>query len=69
MIPLYAKCYVEKQGVGVVEAISNDKPAGGVKFSYCIRLKKSPQKLRWFSQHEVTVHEGPDEEEEASSSS
>jgi hypothetical protein len=64
MIPLYSKCYVDQQGVGFVEAVCNDKPMGGTCWSYCVRLSKSPQKLTWFSCHEVSVYDGPNEEED-----
>jgi len=68
MIPLNTKCYVENEGVGLVEAVCNDRPGTGISFSYCVRLRKSPQKLRWFPSFEVDAYDGPDEEEESKSS-
>ena len=64
MIPLYSQCYVEKEGVGKVEAVCNDKPSNGISFSYCVRLRKNPNKLRWFEASEVNAHDGSDEEED-----
>lgn len=63
MIPLNTKCYVKNRGIGVVEAICNDKPNVGVSFSYCVRLKKNPLNLHWFGWDEVTAYDGPDEDQ------
>ena len=64
MIPLYSKCYVEKEGIGQVEAVCNDSPNGGMNLSYCVRLRKNKNSLAWFEADKVDVYNGPDEEED-----
>ena len=53
MLPLNCKCLVRNKGFGRVEAICNDKPNGGVSFSYLVRLDKEPVKLHWFERELV----------------
>ena len=62
MIPIDSKCYVKKNGVGLVEAVCNDKPMGGVSLSYCVRLSKAPDTLQWFPSDEVTAYDEPKKE-------
>lgn len=64
MIPVDSLCYVQGHGVGKVEAICNNRPNGGFDFTYCVRLHKNPNKLRWFEQMDVNYYNGPDPDAE-----